>query len=386
METLHNHYLHLLTEYSSFKDHEISGRYLPYISIKPSLERLGKYFPVHKIGSSTLGDPIEIITIGNGELKILAWSQMHGNESTTTKAVFDLVNAFIKFPEDPFLVYLKKHVTLKIIPMLNPDGAFLYQRENVNGVDLNRDAKNLSEKESMVLRDAFETFKPGFCFNLHDQRSIFSAGEFPMPATLSFLTPAMEESRAVTPERAISMKVIAAVAAELQLIIPGQIGRYDDAYNSNCTGDTFQTLGIPTILFEAGHYPEDYLREETRRLIVIALFSALNTIATENFKARNIADYFSIPENQKLFYDVILRKALIQGEIADVAIQYRETLQNKEILFVPFIERIATSLPFFGHKEINCAGMDLKTLEYQSPRENDIVNKLLLNNEVLVIN
>ncbi|MEP6260546.1 MAG: M14 family zinc carboxypeptidase [Gillisia sp.] len=386
METIQNHYLHLLSEYSSFKDTKLSGRYLPYDSIKPSLERLGKYFPIQKIGFSTLGEPIETITIGNGDFKILAWSQMHGNESTTTKAVFDIVNAFMIFPEDPFLVFLKKHITLKIIPMLNPDGGFLYQRENVNGVDLNRDAKNLSEKESIVLRNAFETFKPRFCFNLHDQRSIFSAGELPLPATLSFLTPAMDASRAVTPARAISMKVIAAVAAELQLIIPGQIGRYDDAYNSNCTGDTFQTLGTPTILFEAGHYPEDYMREETRRLIVIALFSALNAIATENFKSRNIADYFAIPENQKLFYDVILRNASIQGGIADVAIQYRETLQNEEILFVPFIEKIAGNLPFFGHREINCAGKDLKTLEYQSPCENDIVNKLLLNNEVLVIN
>ena len=386
MEKMHNQYLELISTYSSFKDPNLYGRYLPYSFIKKSLESAGTYFPVKTIGFSTLGDPIETITIGNGNLKILAWSQMHGNESTTTKAIFDLINAFIKLPEDPFLVFLKKQITLKVIPMLNPDGAYLYQRENVKGIDLNRDAKNLCERESVVLRDAFENFQPDFCFNLHDQRSIYSAGETPVPATLSFLTPAMEESREVTPSRVVSMKVIAAMAVGLELILPGQIGRYDDAFNANCTGDTFQSLGIPTILFEAGHYPEDYMREESRRFMVIALFAGLNAIATGNFELRSKAEYFSIPENQKLFYDVILRQASVDGKIVDIAIQYRETLQNQKVILVPYIEQIVSSLAFYGHKEIMCAGRDLKTLDSQSPRENDIVNKLLLNNEVLVIN
>lgn len=386
MEKLHNHYLELLSKYSSFKDPELSGRYLPYSSIKKSLERSGKYFTVKTIGSSALGNSIETITIGNGNLKILAWSQMHGNESTTTKAIFDLVNAFIQFPEDPFLVFLKQQITFKIIPMLNPDGAFLYQRENANGIDLNRDALNLKERESIVLRAEFENFQPQFCFNLHDQRSIFSTGDAPVPATLSFLTPAMNESCEITPAREISMKVIAAIAGDIEEALSGQLGRYDDAYNPNCTGDSFQTLGIPTILYEAGHYPEDYTREQSRRFMVMALLAGLNAIATGNFKIRGTAEYFSIPENQKLFYDVILRQASVNGEMVDIAIQFRETLKNKKILFVPYIEKIASSLTFYGHKEVKCAGKDLKTLDSKSLRENDIADKLLLNNEVLVIN
>lgn len=386
MEKLHLDYQNLLSRYVLFKQTEISGRYLPYQHIQKSISLAGKIFLVQKIGSSTLGEVVESITIGSGEIKILAWSQMHGNESTTTKAVFDLINAFILFPEDPFLLFLKEHITIRIIPMLNPDGARLYTRENANKIDLNRDAFHRNEKESIILREEFERFQPDFCFNLHDQRTIFSAGESAVPATLSFLTPALDETRSMAPSRDLSMKVIANIAGDLEDFIPGQIGRYDDAYNLNCTGDTFQSLNIPTLLFEAGHFPGDYQREKTRELVVTALFAGMKSIASATYKSYSNTDYFKIPENHKLFYDVILRKARVEEEIVDVAIQFKESLVGEKICFVPYIEKIAPSLSFYGHKEILCSEKELKNLGSQKLSENDIVDKLLLNNEVLAIN
>ena len=102
---------------------------------------------------------------------------MHGNESTTTKGLFDLLNSFYQKDSEARLRDCLKTVALLFIPMLNPDGAARYTRENVNKVDLNRDAHEMQEPESQVLRNAFEDFKPDFCFNLHDQRTIFGAGE-----------------------------------------------------------------------------------------------------------------------------------------------------------------------------------------------------------------
>ena len=54
------------------------------------------------------------------------------------------------------------------------------------------------------------------------------------------------------------MAIIAELNEMLQEFIPGQVGRYDDGFNINCVGDTLQQLNIPTILFEAGHFPNDY--------------------------------------------------------------------------------------------------------------------------------
>ena len=64
------------------------------------------------------------------------------------------------------------------------------------------------------------------------------------------------------------MEVIAVMNDALQNIIPNQVGVYDDAFNLNCVGDTFQSENVPTILFEAGHYANDYAREKTRSLFI----------------------------------------------------------------------------------------------------------------------
>ena len=55
--------------------------------------------------------------------------------------------------------------------MLNPDGADAYTRVNANLVDLNRDAQNLSQPESKILRNAFNKIKPDFI--LHYASEIF---------------------------------------------------------------------------------------------------------------------------------------------------------------------------------------------------------------------
>ena len=374
-----------LDHYASFKNSEIKGRYLSFQEISTHLEKLKEDFPVNEIGSSFLNIPIHSIQVGTGPVKILGWSQMHGNEATTTKALFDLFDLFRKHRHDPEVKLILERCTFLVIPMLNPDGAARYTRENVNKVDLNRDAHALKEKESRVLRMCYEDFKPDFCFNLHDQRTIFSAGDTSKPATISFLTPAMDPDRSLTESRLKSMKVIVAMNEVLQRHIPGMVGRYDDAFNINCTGDTFQSLKVPTILFEAGHFPGDYLREETRKYVAVAIFTGLHYIATGSFRNCEAADYHKIPENRKNFFDIILRNALVKGEMVDVAIQYEEKIKGNNIHFEPVVRTMAPKLSSFGHKEIACEGMEVRAASGEDINENDIVAVILLNDEKLSI-
>lgn len=372
--------------YPSFKELELNGRYITYSHIEKPFQDLSSKFRTTILGHSTLGVPIKSIFVGSGKIKILAWSQMHGNESTTTKAVFDVLHGFYQYEGNEFLKNIMENCTLQIIPMLNPDGAEAYTRENANKTDLNRDAKKVTEIESQVLRAEFDRFQPDFCFNLHDQRTIFSAGDQPFPATLSFLTPAMDPARTITVSRIKSMQVIAAIATDLHELLPKQIGRFDDAFNDNCTGDYFQCLSVPTILFEAGHYRGDCQREKTREFMVDALFSGLNAIALGTYSELDFYDYFEIPENKKLFYDVILRDAKLEDQITDVAIQFREVLTNNRIEFVPMIEKIGPNLPFYGHKEIDCGKKKVSLEGQKSLGENDLVSNIILNNEFLAIN
>lgn len=72
----------------------------------------------------------------------MLWSQMHGNESTATMALFDLFN-FLEGKGDQYDTFrqlLNSQLRLKFIPMLNPDGADVFKRRNALDIDLNRDA------------------------------------------------------------------------------------------------------------------------------------------------------------------------------------------------------------------------------------------------------
>ena len=74
------------------KENSIKGRYLTLESIEPLLNKITIKKNVEIIGESVLGKPIYSYQIGTGKTKIFLWSQMHGNESTTTKALFDFIN------------------------------------------------------------------------------------------------------------------------------------------------------------------------------------------------------------------------------------------------------------------------------------------------------
>ncbi|MGM0932975.1 MAG: M14 family zinc carboxypeptidase [Bacteroidota bacterium] len=376
----------VMESYASIRENAIEGRYLHLDHIQPLLKKHSENFRIKEIGRSVLDKPIHRVEIGNGKIKVLAWSQMHGNESTTTKAVFDLLNAACLLKDDSVMTTVLSNCTIRIIPMLNPDGAQAYTRVNANQVDLNRDARDLKEPESRLLRGEFDEFKPDFCFNLHDQRTIFSAGKAPKPATLSFLTPAMDTTRAILPERKKSMQIIAGIYADLKETLPGSIGRYDDSYNINCTGDTFQTAKVPTILFEAGHAPGDYKREKVREYVYAAMLSGLYAIASGKFAKINYLAYTNIPQNEKLFNDIILRNVLINNQQMDVSIQYKEELEGENIKLVPIIEKIAPEITTFAHRKIDGKGKNIEFPEASEVGENVIVNKIVLNGEIIGLN
>ncbi|MDP5230754.1 MAG: M14 family metallopeptidase [Cellulophaga sp.] len=364
---------------AAIKVKTIQGRYVTNHHIFPFLDTLNDTFLIETIGQSVLGKDIKSVTFGSGKLKIFMWSQMHGNESTTTKAVLDFLN-FMQTNSD-FARQLMQQCTFKIIPILNPDGAEAYTRVNANKVDLNRDAQDRSQPESIVLRDTYEAFKPDYCFNLHDQRTIFNVGDTSKPATVSFLAPAHDEERSISPSRAISMQLIVAMNKELQQYIPNQIGRYDDGFNANCVGDTFQMLNKPTILFESGHFENDFLREETRIYIFCAMLKAIEVIATNAIQDYKQEDYFMIPENGKLFFDVIIKNAsLINPKLPNdrsLGLLFQETLENEEIKFIPKISEIGNLNDFFGHKIYNC----LNSIELDALKRNKQLTDVILNIE-----
>jgi hypothetical protein len=330
------------------KENSIYGRWIRLSDVEKALSKFenSSYFSSKIIGSSEESRNIREVTIGNGSKKILIWTQMHGNESTGTKAVIDLIN-YLNKSKDKIRLQILTNSTIKIIPLLNPDGAEYYTRHNANSVDLNRDAVNKDATESKLLRKVLDDFKPDFCFNLHDQRTIFGVEGENKPATISFLAPSEESSRKVTNTRIKTMNVICSMNNLLQEIIPGQVGRYSDEFYPTATGDNFQKLGFPTILIESGHFKDDYQRETVRNFTFMSLLQGIYHICSvKNFN--DYQDYFKIPNNVKNFGDLLH----IYPNKENVGYLYEEILEENLIKFIPkMIKEDISNLIF--HKEID---------------------------------
>lgn len=334
----------------AYQVQEISGRYITNEKIELFLKNLKYHFKLSVVGKSVENRSVFSVEFGHGKTKILMWSQMHGNESTTTKAVLDLL-AYLNESSDEEITNWQGKFTLVVVPILNPDGAFYYTRENANQVDLNRDSINLSQPESKILRHLLDEVQPDFAFNLHDQRSIFGVGETGKSAAISFLAPAYNEERELNETRKKAIQLIVAMNEVVQQIIPGHVGRFDDSYNVNCIGDYAQTRGIPTVLIEAGHLGNDYQRENTREIVAISLLRVLNSIATNKYIDLAIDSYFLLPENTKSFCDVELKNVniLSLGRKYIVNIQYKEVLEDENVKFCPVIVDIDKKQSKFGH-------------------------------------
>ena len=328
------------------------SRLLSPATLNNFLKEYALFDSLNIIGTSVENRPIHSYSVGDGSKKILMWSQMHGNESTTTKALVD----FWLYLMTPEAKQLRESCTFLMIPQLNPDGSDAYTRVNANGVDLNRDAIDLSQPESRVLRDVYEQFKPDYCFNLHGQRTIFAAGDTSIPATVSFLAPAADHDRTITTARELAMKLIVIANINLQAHITGAVGRYDDGFNINCVGDYFTAQNTPTVLFEAGHYPLDYKRVKTRKHIFNSLMVMADTIASNTIEAIETAPYFEIPENKNHLRDIELynlKKSPDGLSVFDncMLIQFKEVKNGNDIDFIP--EIVTESKGLAGMQRIN---------------------------------
>ena len=121
-------------------------RRVKHDQIQPLIDKIKNKngFKVTKLGSSIEGRKISMISMGTGDIDIMLWSQMHGDEPTATLAIFDILNFLVD--ESVFKLEKEKMLSssrLHFIPMLNPDGAELYKRRNALDIDINRDALSL---------------------------------------------------------------------------------------------------------------------------------------------------------------------------------------------------------------------------------------------------
>jgi hypothetical protein len=358
----------LYYQYENYREGSINHRRFKHADILPLINSLQNknIFSVKKVGESALKKDIFLVKWGKGEKKIFMWSQMHGDEPTATMAILDIFN-FLRANDDfnDFRSKLYENITLYFIPMVNPDGADLYQRRNIFEIDINRDAVRQQTPEGVLLKNIFDSLKADYGFNLHDQSTRYSAGNSFKSAAISFLAPTVDHEKSISPVREDAIKLISALYKTLSHFIPGHIAKYSDEYEPRAFGDNFQKWGTRTILVESGGWKDDIEKQFIRKLNFIILLSAFKNITEETYKNEDASVYDNIPFNEEYLFDLVLRNLTCKESgheyKIDLGINREEVNYNnaKNFYYVSNLEDAGDLSVFFGFEDFDFSGMEV---------------------------
>ena len=332
--------------------------------LKIYLERLrAEGIPVNEVGRSVAGREIFQMEFGHGPLKVFMWSQMHGDEPTATSALIDLFHYLQKHRRDTWVSAIEKRITLRAVPMLNPDGAELYQRRNLQFIDINRDARELSTPEGRLLKKLRDEWSPEIGFNLHNQYSRTSVGTSGLQATISLLAVASDMAGSDTAGRIRNKKLCAVIVEALAPFIYGHVGRYDDTFNPRAFGDLFSQWGTPTVLIETGEL-HGKSEMDLVQLNFIAFAAALRSLADGSVEEANPAVYDALRYNTSgVIYSLIIRNATVVNRsqadqtrttpfTADIAINEDAVMREGKPQLRASVQDVGDMYGFRGLEEI----------------------------------
>ncbi len=352
-------------------------------------------FEIREVGKSFEGRSLNLVKCGSGSIKVFLWSQMHGNEATATMALMDLFNFLGDESQQDLNNVILKNCTLYILPMVNPDGAEVFERRNAQEIDINRDFHGQASPEGRMLRELRDEIQPHFGFNLHDQTTMWSAGNLGTPATISLLAPAYDDALSINSVRLKAMQAIAEMDDTLQKVIPGHVGRFDEEYEMRAFGDNFQAAGTSTILIEAGGYPDDPEKQHIRKLVFLSIVQGLLSIGGESFLNKTSEDYFAIPENKLHHFQILLRNCRVKTESGklnqdasngleysvDIGLIVKEIISEdlRTVSCSYLIGDIGDLSNRFGYKDINCESFILiqtNKMKFEEPADLILVDGL----------
>ncbi len=286
-------------------------------------------------GTSAEGRDIHHLTFGAGPTRVLLWSQMHGNESTASMALADIVRFFHESPDHPLARRIAEGSTVHLVPMLNPDGAERFQRRNAQGIDVNRDARRLQTPEGRILKEVRDRIEPHFGFNLHDQNAAVRVGRSDRGVAIALLAPAFNEARDVDDKRRRAMQVATLLIEAMDPLVRGHIAKYDDTYNPRAFGDLMGAWGASTVLIESGAWADDPQKQHLRRTNFVGILTALDAIASGRYAEYDPGAYEALEFNGRAVPDLLILGGTIAVPglpplTADVLVNYDRPLLKRE--------------------------------------------------------
>jgi len=343
-------------------------------------------FEIRLLGHSVEDRPIRMVSIGNGDIDVLMWSQMHGNESTATRSIVDLLSFIAENREQKSVNSLLQDLRIHFIPMLNPDGASRWTRENAIGIDLNRDALRLIAPESQILKRVRDSLNADYGFNLHDQSKYYNVERLSNEASISFLATAFDYEKSRSAGRDEAMQLISYLYQINQKYIPNHTGRYNDDFEPRAFGDNIQKWGTKLILIETGGFKNDPDKQLGRKLNFVLIGSALEAIRKGLHKAIAVEQYSQIPSNDRNLFDLKIEKVQkkVNGSYYTVDLGYyiekSDNVSNKDqVVYQVTLEDQGDLSTYAGYKSLNAEGLKILFPKVYNGRiKNSAHEKLLL--------
>ncbi|WP_257346937.1 M14 family metallopeptidase [Pseudalkalibacillus decolorationis] len=121
------------------------------------------------IGESIEGRKIPMLVFNKGahtKNKPTVWlqAQIHGNEPAAGESALVMANKL----SGEFGEKILDKVNVIIVPRVNPDGSYYYQRRTANGLDANRDHIKLELQENRAVHRALKKFHPEVVIQAHE--------------------------------------------------------------------------------------------------------------------------------------------------------------------------------------------------------------------------
>lgn len=336
-----------------------------HADLKKYLDQLRKTgLKINQVGFSNASREIYQIEWGSGPIKIFMWSQMHGDEPTATSALVDMFAYLQKHHDKAWVKKMATTVSIRAVPMLNPDGTDVFKRRNLQGIDINRDALDLKTPEARLLKQLRDDWNPVIGFNLHNQGALTTAGRTPKQAAISLLVVYGDEAKTTSYGHERNQRIASSMVRALQKFIPGHIARYSDEWTATAFGDNFSAWGTPTILIETGAL---YSKDEMFlvKMNFIAYLTAIQSIVTGSERNEDPNLYVGLPENGSgLLVNFVFRDANIVSVSTSVTISVADiaavTERRRASFAAPTTIRTVGSLPFLrGLEEYDASGFNV---------------------------
>ncbi len=146
-----------------------------HADIEDFLERLARAshrMELRSLGTSTEGRRIPYLKVSTGEFgadrdertMVLIYAQQHGNEPSGKEGALELALELARGDHDDLL----EGADVLLVPQVNPDGGERHQRQNAEGVDLNRSHFILDGVEVVALRELFHRWEPEVAVDVHE--------------------------------------------------------------------------------------------------------------------------------------------------------------------------------------------------------------------------